>query len=120
MVDEVVTVSEISNYRRLQATPQPTNCQLEFNSDGYRWFTLAESKRQKIENEDRLTLFVPAYFDVSDTRGGHIVPPLNIFGFGRVRVPILFGNYLHRNNLPYSKGFMKLGCPEPSKKLFDF
>ena len=32
-----------------------------------------------------LTLFVPAYFDVSGTRGGHIVPPLNIFGLGRVR-----------------------------------
>ena len=67
-----------------------------------------------------LTLFVPAYFDVSGTRGGHIVPPLNIFGLGRVRVPILFGNYLPRSYLPYTKGFMKFGCPEPSKKVFDF
>ena len=39
-----------------------------------------------------LTLFGPAYFDVSVTGGGHIVPRLNIFGLGRVRVPILFGN----------------------------
>ena len=67
-----------------------------------------------------LTLFVPAYFDVSGTGGGHIVPPLNIFGLGRVRVPILFGNYLPRSYLPYTKGFMKFGCPEPSKKVFDF
>ena len=67
-----------------------------------------------------LTLFVPAYFDVSGTRGGHIVPPQNIFGLGRVRVPILFGNYLPRSYLPYTKGFMKFGCPEPSKKVFDF
>ena len=67
-----------------------------------------------------LTLFVPAYFDVSGTRGGHIVPPLNIFGLGRVRVPILFGNDLPRSDLPYTKGFMKFGCPEPSKKVFDF
>ena len=52
--------------------------------------------------------------------GGHIVPPLNIFGLGRVRVPILFGNYLPRSYLPYTKGFMKFGCPEPSKKMFDF
>ena len=36
-----------------------------------------------------LTLFGLAYFDVSVTGGGHIVPRLNIFGFGRVRVPIL-------------------------------
>ena len=62
-----------------------------------------------------LTLFVLAYFDVSGT-----VPPLNIFGLGRVRVPILFGNYFPRSDLPYTKGFMKFGCPEPSKKVFDF
>ena len=48
------------------------------------------------------------------------MPPLNIFGLGRVRVPILFGNYLPRSYLPYTKGFMKFGCPEPSKKVFDF
>ena len=67
-----------------------------------------------------LTLFTPAYFGISGTRGGHIVPPLNIFGLGRVRVPILFGNYFPRSDLPYTKGFMKFGCPEPSKKVFDF
>ena len=54
-----------------------------------------------------LTLFVLAYFDVSGTGGGHIVPPLNIFGLGGVRVPILFGNDLLWNDLLYSKGFMK-------------
>ena len=31
-----------------------------------------------------------------------------------------FRNDLPRNDLPYSKGFMKFGCPEPSKKMFDF
>ena len=70
-----------------------------------------------------LTLFGPAYFGISGIRGGrggHIVPPLNIFGLGGVRVPILFGNDLPRNDLSYSKGFMKFGCPEPSKKMFDF
>ena len=67
-----------------------------------------------------LTLFVLAYFDVSGTGGGHIVPPLNIFGLGRVRVPILFGNDLPRSDLPYTKGFMKFGCPEPSKKFLTF
>ena len=39
---------------------------------------------------------------------------------GGVRVPILFGNDLRRSDLPYTKGFMKLGCPEPSKNVFDF
>ena len=34
----------------------------------------------------------------------------NIFGLGGVRVPILFGNYLPTNDLPYSKGFMRFGC----------
>ena len=52
--------------------------------------------------------------------GGTLCPPLNIFGLGRVRVPILFGNYFPRSDLPYTKGFMKFGCPEPSKKVFDF
>ena len=52
--------------------------------------------------------------------GGTFWPPLNIFGFGRIRVPILFGNYFPRSDLPYTKGFMKFGCPEPSKKVFDF
>ena len=53
-------------------------------------------------------------------RGGAHCVPLNIFGLGGVRVPILFGNYFPRSDLPYSKGFMKLACPEPSKKMFDF
>ena len=57
-----------------------------------------------------LTLFVPAYFDVSGTGGGHIVPPLNIFGLGRVRVPILFGNDLPRSDLPYAKGLQIFDC----------
>ena len=48
------------------------------------------------------------------------MPPLNIFGLGGVRVPIFFGNDLARNDLPYSKGFMKFGCPEPSKKCLTF
>ena len=51
----------------------------------------------------------------------HIVPPpLNVFGLGGVRVPIFFENDLPRNDLPYTKGFMKFWCPEPSKKMFDF
>ena len=42
-----------------------------------------------------LTLFGPAFLGVSGIQGGgHIVPPLNIFGLGGVRVPILFGNDL--------------------------
>ena len=41
-------------------------------------------------------------------------------GFGGVRVPILFGNDLLWDNLPYSKGFMKFRCQEPSKIIFDF
>ena len=45
--------------------------------------------------------------------------PLNIFGLGGVRV-LLFGNDFPRHDLPYSKGFMKFGCQEPSKKMFDF
>ena len=48
------------------------------------------------------------------------MPTLNIFGLGRVRVPIRFGNDLPRIDLPYTKGFMKFGCPEPYRKLFDF
>ena len=41
-------------------------------------------------------------------------------GFGGVRDPILVGNDLMWNNLPYLKGFMKFGCLEPSKIMFDF
>ena len=62
-----------------------------------------------------LTLFGPAFFwCIRDPGGG-----LNIFGLGGVWVPILVGNDLPRHDLPYSKGFMKFGCQEPSKKLFD-
>ena len=46
----------------------------------------------------QLTLFTPAYFGISGTRGGHIVPPLSILGLGGVRVPILFGNDLPMND----------------------
>ena len=51
-----------------------------------------------------LTLFGPAYFDVSGIRGGggQFGPPLNIFGLGRVRVPNLVGNYFPRSDLPYT------------------
>ena len=45
--------------------------------------------------------------------------PLNIFGLGGVRV-LLFGNDFPRHDLPYSKGFMKFGCQEPSKKSLTF
>ena len=45
-----------------------------------------------------LTLFTPAYFGISGTRGGLIVPPLSILGLGGVRVPILFGNDLPMND----------------------
>ena len=45
-----------------------------------------------------LTLFGPAYFGISGTGGGHIVPPLSILGLGGVRVPILFGNDLPMND----------------------
>ena len=48
------------------------------------------------------------------------MPPLNMFGLGGVRAPILFENDLSLSDLSYSKGFMNFGCPEPSKKTFDF
>ena len=41
-------------------------------------------------------------------------------GFGGVRDPMLVGNDLMWNNLPYLKGFMKFGCLGPSKKMLDF
>ena len=34
-------------------------------------------------------------------------------GLGGVGVPIIFGNDLLWNDLPYLKGFMKFGCLEP-------
>ena len=46
------------------------------------------------------------------------MPPLNIFGLVGVRVPILFGNDLPWS--AYSNGFVKFGCPEPSKKCLTF
>ena len=66
-----------------------------------------------------LTLLGPAYLSVSKDHVGHIAPSLNILGLGRVRVPILFGNDLLWNDLPHSKEFMKFGCLEPSKIMFD-
>ena len=60
------------------------------------------------------------FWCIRDLGGGAHCAPLNIFGLVGVRVPIFFGNDLARNDLPYSKGFMKFGCPEPSKKMFDF
>ena len=53
-----------------------------------------------------LILFGPAYFGVSGIGGGHIAP-LNIFRLGGVRDPISFENDLPRNDLPYTKGFLK-------------
>ena len=40
----------------------------------------------------------------------HMPPPPNIFRFCGVEVPILFGNDLLWNSLPYSKGFVMSGC----------
>ena len=53
-----------------------------------------------VDNQEtkHLTLFTPAYFGISGTGGGHIVPPLSILGLGGVRVPILFGNNLPMND----------------------
>ena len=56
-----------------------------------------------------LTLLGPAYLSVSKDRG--------LVG---VRVSILCGNALLWIDLPNSKGFMKFGCLEPSKIMFDF
>ena len=74
-------------------------------------------KEQLIPSEDyckillfqSLTLFPPAYWSISKNRrgGGAHCAPLNIFGLGGVRVPILVGNDLPRHDLPCSKGFMK-------------
>ena len=67
-----------------------------------------------------LTLWQPAYLSVSKNQGGSHCAPQNNFGLGGVRVPILFGNDLPMNDLPYSKGFVKFGCLEPSKIMIDF
>ena len=48
------------------------------------------------------------------------MPPLNILGLDGVRVQILYGNDFLLNYLPHSKGFMKIGCLEPSKKCLTF
>ena len=47
-------------------------------------------------------------------------PPLNILGLGGVTVSILFGYDLLWNDSPYSKIYMKFGCLERSKIMFDF
>ena len=56
---------------------------------------------------------------VSKDRGGTLCPPLDIFGLGGFRAPILFGNALLWNDLPFSKGSTKFGYPEHSKIMFD-
>ena len=66
-----------------------------------------------------LTLLGPAYLSVSKERGAYL-SSLCILGLVWVRVPILFGNDMLWNVSPCSKGFMKFGCPEPSKVMFDF
>ena len=61
------------------------------NSSFFMRLTTTEDGDKSVMAYCWLTLFGPAYFDVSGIQGagGHIVPTLNIFGLGRVRVPIL-------------------------------
>ena len=61
-----------------------------------------------------LTLFAPVYLSVSKD------PHPIYLGLVWVTVPNLFVNNLSRNDLPYSKGFMKFGWPEPLQKMIDF
>ena len=53
------------------------------------------------------------------TRGAYL-PPLYIQGLVWVIVPNHFVNNLSRNDLPYSKGFMKFGWLEPPTKKNDY
>ena len=80
--------------------------------------TQTQAKPSMVLDRDMeaLTLLGPAYLSVSKDRGG----AQDTLGLGGVRVPNLFGNDLLWNNLPYIKGFMKIGCLEPSKIMFDF
>ena len=45
--------------------------------------------------------------------------PLNIFGLGGIRVPILFGNNLPESDWPFSKDSWSLDAQNPPK-MFDF
>ena len=56
-------------------------------------------------------------------KSGSFTPPMTcdfvfiyILGLDGVMVPIIFGNEPYGSVLPYSKEFIKFGCPEPSKK----
>ena len=64
-----------------------------------------------------LTLFAPAYLSVSKSQGRLIYVFRVWFGLG---FQIFFGNNLSRNDLLFSKGFMKFGWPEPPKTMIDF
>ena len=44
----------------------------------------------------------------------------NAIWLGGAWVPILVGNDLPMHDFPYSKGFVKFGCQEPSKIMLDF
>ena len=57
-----------------------------------------------------LTLFAPAYLTIPKNWEGGGAEYLNMLGLGGVRVPIIFGNDLLCNDLPYSKGLIKMGC----------
>ena len=74
----------------------------------------------KIKGTCLFTVLAPGDSSVSKNQGGHIVPLPNILGLGGIRDPVLFGNGLLWNDLPYSKGFMNFGCLEPSKIMFYF
>ena len=43
------------------------------------------------------------------------LPSLNVFGWVRLGFQFFFGKHLPMSDLPYSKGFMKFACREPSK-----
>ena len=47
-------------------------------------------------------------------------PKKKYFGIGWGLASNCFGNDLLWGDLTYSEGFMKFGCPEPSKIMFDF
>ena len=73
-----------------------------------------------IEFYAQSTLFAPTYLSIFKTRGWAHLPHPHVFrvwfGLGFQ----FFGNNFSRNDLPDSKGFMKLGCLDPSKIMFDF
>ena len=89
-----------------------------------RWTNGSRSKNQSLASSfsySVFTLFRLAYFGVSGIQGGGHCHQISLDWVGlETRVPILFRNNLRRSDLPYSKGFMKFGCPEPSKKCLTF